>query len=176
MLFRSEVENEEGRVPESKSTRKKVNNAVSVFSTNAEPEEDSNEQDEDVMSGREVLEEDDQEVDDGGWESGSIDSSAQESEDERTSEGDDNQESDSGDDEVPPAKKMKTSSAHPPAKSTTTKPETKTPGAAASTFLPSLSVGFTRGDSDSEPEDIDSAPKKNRRGQRARRAYVIMTP
>ncbi|KAI0953322.1 hypothetical protein AcW1_007570 [Taiwanofungus camphoratus] len=47
---------------------------------------------------------------------------------------------------------------------------------AESTFLPSLSVGFTRGDSDASDwsdGDADLAndmPKKNRRGQRARRA------
>jgi len=44
-----------------------------------------------------------------------------------------------------------------------------------STFLPSLSVGFIRGDSDSDFSDGEAAsvmggPKKNRRGQRARRA------
>lgn len=47
-----------------------------------------------------------------------------------------------------------------------------------STFLPSLSVGFTRGESDgsewsdSEAKIADGDQKKNRRGQRARRAYV----
>ncbi|TFL01824.1 BUD22-domain-containing protein [Pterulicium gracile] len=46
--------------------------------------------------------------------------------------------------------------------------------ATSSTFLPSLSVGFIRGESDSdysdeEKEDV-AEPKKNRRGQRARRA------
>lgn len=45
---------------------------------------------------------------------------------------------------------------------------------AHSSFLPSLAVGYTRGDSDGE--DVDSmaeeslAPRKNRRGQRARQA------
>ncbi|KAH7919582.1 Bud-site selection protein [Leucogyrophana mollusca] len=45
---------------------------------------------------------------------------------------------------------------------------------AQSAFLPSLSVGFTRGDSDSEwsdsEEKVADEIKKNRRGQRARRA------
>lgn len=50
--------------------------------------------------------------------------------------------------------------------------------ATSSTFLPSLSVGFIRGESDSdysdeEKEDV-AEPKKNRRGQRARRAYVFL--
>jgi BUD22 len=49
--------------------------------------------------------------------------------------------------------------------------------AAASTFLPSLSVGYIRGDSDSDfddPSDGETAAsgKKNRRGQRARQASV----
>jgi BUD22 len=45
-----------------------------------------------------------------------------------------------------------------------------------STFLPSLSVGFVRGGSDdsdwseTEGKDTDLEPRKNRRGQRARRA------
>jgi hypothetical protein len=43
-----------------------------------------------------------------------------------------------------------------------------------STFLPSLAVGFTRGDSDSEWSDSEAkvadGVRKNRRGQRARRA------
>ena len=46
-----------------------------------------------------------------------------------------------------------------------------------SAFLPTLSVGFTRGDSDSEFSDreakISDSGKKNRRGQRARRASVF---
>jgi hypothetical protein len=47
-----------------------------------------------------------------------------------------------------------------------------------STFLPSLAVGFTRGDpedsdwSDGELRQTEGTFKKNRRGQRARRAYV----
>ena len=48
-----------------------------------------------------------------------------------------------------------------------------------STFLPSLSVGFVRGGSDdsdwseTEGKDTDLEPRKNRRGQRARRAWVF---
>lgn len=44
-----------------------------------------------------------------------------------------------------------------------------------SAFLPSLSVGFTRGDSDASDfsdAESDKVERKNRRGQRARRAYV----
>lgn len=51
------------------------------------------------------------------------------------------------------------------------------PSAATSTFLPSLSVGFIRGSnesdwSDNEAKIADLSKKKNRRGQRARRACV----
>jgi hypothetical protein len=49
----------------------------------------------------------------------------------------------------------------------------------ASTFLPSLQIGFTRGDSDASDwsdaeKDINKVDtvRKNRRGQRARKAYV----
>lgn len=50
--------------------------------------------------------------------------------------------------------------------------------AAESTFLPSLSVGFVRGDSDasdwSDAEaNVADSTRKNRRGQRARRACVL---
>ncbi|GBE84935.1 Bud-site selection protein [Sparassis latifolia] len=42
-----------------------------------------------------------------------------------------------------------------------------------STFLPSLAVGYTRGDSEASDwsgDEVDDSPKRNRRGQRARRA------
>lgn len=47
----------------------------------------------------------------------------------------------------------------------------------SSSFLPSLAVGYTFGDSDAEdeyamPEDEGEPKRKNRRGQRARQAYV----
>ncbi|KAL1667025.1 Bud-site selection protein [Schizophyllum commune] len=84
-----------------------------------------------------------------GWESGTV-NGGNEAED---SDADD---SDSDADDAPPAKKAKASA---------------TPAAAAgsSTFLPSLSVGFVRGSDDSDIEEIQDKPKKNRRGQRARR-------
>jgi len=50
--------------------------------------------------------------------------------------------------------------------------------AGESTFLPSLAVGYTRGDSSASEwsgdgrDTIDPSPRKNRRGQRARKAYV----
>ncbi|CCO34828.1 BUD22 family protein C4F10,06 [Rhizoctonia solani AG-1 IB] len=52
------------------------------------------------------------------------------------------------------------------------KKQTKTTSKTESRFLPSLAAGFIRGDSDgSDIEDADVAPeRKNRRGQRARKA------
>ena len=49
----------------------------------------------------------------------------------------------------------------------------------SSSFLPSLAVGYTFGDSDAEddyemPEDEGEPKRKNRRGQRARQAYVLL--
>lgn len=50
----------------------------------------------------------------------------------------------------------------------------------ASTFLPALNVGYTRGDSDASSVDDSTCDRvdremgrKNRRGQRARRACVF---
>jgi hypothetical protein len=48
------------------------------------------------------------------------------------------------------------------------------------TFLPTLSTGFTLGESDADDTDIEDEPvgteRRNRRGQRARRAYVTFVP
>lgn len=94
-----------------------------------------------------------------GWESGTVDGN---------SDGDDEDgEHNSSDDEErapkPRQEKLK-------AASTTSVKERSKPTESA--FLPSLSVGFTRGDSDSEFSDGEEKPteRKNRRGQRARRA------
>lgn len=54
------------------------------------------------------------------------------------------------------------------------KGKSKAAAVGQSTFLPSLSVGFTRGDSDASDfsdAESDKVERKNRRGQRARRAY-----
>ncbi|KAI0699074.1 Bud-site selection protein [Cytidiella melzeri] len=121
----------------------------------------------------------DEEVDDGGWESGSIPEGSSErlelegsvSDKDTDSVGEDN-EADEG--HIKPS----TSSRKDPksllqSKSTMAQPE-QLKKAGESTFLPSLAVGFTRGDSDasdlSDDDAGDTAPKKNRRGQRARRA------
>ncbi|PPQ80981.1 hypothetical protein CVT25_015134 [Psilocybe cyanescens] len=115
-------------------------------------------------------------VDDDGWESGSIDGGGHEdnaSDNDSSDDQDDTSEEDSdSDDEELAVKKTNAKPKIPvgnpakPVKGSTTKME--------STFLPSLSVGFVRGgseDSDfSEGEGKSGGvPKKNRRGQRARR-------
>ncbi|KAI4521664.1 BUD22-domain-containing protein [Schizophyllum commune Loenen D] len=84
-----------------------------------------------------------------GWESGTVDGGH----DAQDSDADD---SDSDADDAPPAKKAKASA-------------TPATASGSSTFLPSLSVGFVRGSDDSDIEEIQDKPKKNRRGQRARR-------
>ncbi|TFK86785.1 Bud-site selection protein [Polyporus arcularius HHB13444] len=106
--------------------------------------------------------------DDAGWESGTVDGgegAVAGSSDE--DEGEDDEESaEESSDELPKAKtKAK------PAPAQDAKSKTKA-SAGESTFLPSLSVGFTRGDSDASDisDDEADAPRKNRRGQRARRA------
>ena len=64
--------------------------------------------------------------------------------------------------------------AQPSASKKATDIASKGRNAAESTFLPSLAVGFTRGDSDSDWSDgeanVADGVRKNRRGQRARRA------
>jgi len=122
------------------------------------------------------LDDTDQDANDGaGWESGSIEepddgwesedigpNDAQEEDEEDAS----CQDSESEDDEL--KVKLKSKPLGNPAKSSSSINE--------STFLPSLSVGFIRGGSDdsdwseTEGKSIDLDPKKNRRGQRARRA------
>ncbi|KAK0503896.1 BUD22-domain-containing protein [Armillaria luteobubalina] len=105
-------------------------------------------------------EEEDEAGDEMGWESGTV--------------GDDEKENDDGwesgsldeeDDDTPTNQKAKPSVAKVQNKSST----------GASTFLPSLSVGFIKGNEDSDWSDSDAKAgdieqKKNRRGQRARRA------
>ncbi|KAG8687474.1 hypothetical protein FRC09_013469 [Ceratobasidium sp. 395] len=101
-----------------------------------------------------VLQDDDEENldDQASWESGSVDS---EGNIRRTAS----------------VSSASTSSAAPPAKRSKGVTEPNKAGA-GSRFLPSLATGFIRGDSDgSDIEDADVAPmRKNRRGQRARKA------
>ncbi|PBK74739.1 Bud-site selection protein [Armillaria solidipes] len=114
-----------------------------------------------VEDGEEEEEEEEDEAgDEMGWESGTV------GDDEK--ENDDGWESgslDEGDDDTP---------TNPSAKPSTNKAQNKS-STGASTFLPSLSVGFIKGNEDSDWSDSDAKAgdieqKKNRRGQRARRA------
>ena len=115
-------------------------------------------------------------IDTEGWESGSINDDGDEEPDDGWESGDigpndsqddtSNQKSESKDNKMNDKPKMKSSKPGKAVQSSKNE----------STFLPSLSVGFIRGGSDdsdwSETEDkgTDLEPKKNRRGQRARRA------
>ncbi|KAF8206234.1 Bud-site selection protein [Mycena galopus ATCC 62051] len=145
------------------------------------PDEDDDDDDEEDAEEGEDEDEDegDAEVDatedDAGWESGSVNG---EDEDE------DGWESGSvhsdSDDAAPPSKKKATKSAPSasakpaPAASSKTAAKATSASAAASQFLPSLAVGYVRGGSDDSDveEDAEEAggERKNRRGQRARRA------
>jgi hypothetical protein len=121
--------------------------------TNTEPSEDQ-ESDEDV----------DDEGDGDGWESGTVqdtDLEAEEQEEIKKKRASHVAMLDEESDDPAPPKKQKVSLSKPTARG-------------ESTFLPSLAVGFTRGDSDSEWSDSEAkvadGERKNRRGQRARRA------
>jgi hypothetical protein len=111
----------------------------------------------------------DEEVTDDDWESGSVRSGANvvghEDSSSTDNSGTEEEEEDSDEDnEKPPPSPTRKESAFL---------QTKSKALAESTFLPSLSVGFIRGDSDSEWSDSEAKTtdiRKNRRGQRARRA------
>jgi hypothetical protein len=101
--------------------------------------------------------------DDDGWESGTVhnDSEAELSD------------ADSSNSETPPSK-IPRSNPDPSKASSSSKPAATKTKASESTFLPSLSVGFIRGSdsdwSDGDAEAGDMPQRKNRRGQRARKA------
>lgn len=136
----------------------------------AEADEDENENEEDEPdSDREVEANGDaDDADEAGWESGSVDAGSDEEGD------DDGWESGSVHSDAAPPPKKAAATTKSATKSAATKPTpapTKT--STASQFLPSLAVGYVRGgSSDSEVEDVEEAggERKNRRGQRARRA------
>jgi len=112
---------------------------------------------------------------DAGWESGSIS---------QDSDGDSDETDLSSEVDAPPAKRQKKSTpskAHIGATDSSVKkkpdPKASHPSLTDdSTFLPSLSVGFTKGDSDISGDEVDfdsdagsvGPARKNRRGQRAR--------
>lgn len=99
-----------------------------------------------------------------GWESGSVHSISVDRDSSATSDDDSD---DLGSQASPPKKRSDSKAKVTSAKAPATK----------SQFLPSLSVGFIRGDSDSDFSDTEVNPvnvRKNRRGQQARRAYVCL--
>lgn len=123
------------------------------------------------MDDESVDDEDSEEVDDGGWESGSVHSAE---EDERSLET-------SSDIETGDQSNTKPTNPRPAQiqRNQTSVGKDRMNGSATagqSTFIPSLAVGYTRGDSDAsdisdgEAETASGDLKKNRRGQRARRA------
>lgn len=171
---------DEEDVPAPPTKKAKTSSAAAREVAEASSSEDSSEDDE-AEGERVVLDEDDEAVDDGGWESGSVNGGPDsEDEDEESSDGDEESGEDEEDDEesdsAPPPKRQAKSE---PSQASSSKSAVKAK-AGESTFLPSLSVGFTRGDSDAsdlsdgEVAKADGGMKKNRRGQRARRACVFV--
>lgn len=109
------------------------------------------------------------------WESGSVPSATRHEDD--ASSDDDSANEDEDSEALSAAEDPKPSSRvvrkEPVSAKTKAEAPSKASKAKESTFLPSLSVGFIRGDSDSEfsdTEDKTADLRKNRRGQRARRA------
>ena len=114
--------------------------------------------------------------DDAGWESGSVVSLSQSGEPDVVSDEEGGWESGSVDSDAPPNKKAKAKSKGTKSSSDLPKkPPVQAASGAMSTFLPALSVGYLPGGSSASDEDEWSdgggaAARKNRRGQRARRA------
>ncbi|KAF9046719.1 Bud-site selection protein [Panaeolus papilionaceus] len=155
---------------------------MSKVSTRSESSEEESDKDEDASeSGKVDAEWESGSVEEGsaaGWESGSVSGSDEEEEeegndsddqDDDSEDGSSDDQGDSDNDEL--TVKLVNSKSQRPA---TTQPATTKNSKAESTFLPSLSVGFVRGSDDSDFSEAEGnvadMPKKNRRGQRARRA------
>ncbi|PSR74804.1 hypothetical protein PHLCEN_2v9518 [Hermanssonia centrifuga] len=168
----ADEDDEEFLQPPSKKSK------LTIAATDAASHEEDSEGDEDEPR-RESLS-DEEEVDDDGWESGSVrdgevvsaargEVTDDELEEVNGGESSDRSDETEGETIVPPSKKVISLS-----KPSTSKTAGK--GVVESTFLPSLAVGFTRGDSDvsdwsdGEAAAADTVVKKNRRGQRARQA------
>ena len=119
-----------------------------------------------------LIDEADDLVDDDGWESGSVDGMQLRSGDDDDDD-DDETEEEEEEEEVEKSSRQNSKQLKPSLILESLNPSKS---AASSTFLPSLSVGYIKGDSDSdiEPSDSETAAnrKKNRRGQRARQASV----
>lgn len=115
---------------------------------------------------------DDEGANEDGWESGTVGGGSD------ADSGEDSSDEESDDDEADgftravksSASATKADAKKPSSSKTKADPPAKK-SAGESTFLPSLAVGYTRGDSDASDVDdeVDAGPKKNRRGQRARR-------
>lgn len=151
-----------------------------VVAKTSSADEDS--EDSDAETRQVILNEDDADADDGGWESGSVGGNDDLEDEDKDSEGDDDSDEDSDENESGD-EDDEDDEPRPRAELAKTKKLAKEPAAvkgknaSESTFLPSLAVGFTRGDSDasdvSDSEAKVADVRKNRRGQRARRMYVI---
>ena len=102
-----------------------------------------------------------------GWESGSIDGSEPGEDDSDVQSGPSDDDSDDDDRIVVPKKGVKKDDSKAKAKAVTA---SNAKSKAESTFLPSLSVGFIPGSDDSDIDEDAVPERKNRRGQRARRA------
>lgn len=120
--------------------------------------------------------------DDGGWESGTVDGASDPDPEGWESGSIEQSEEDSDSDSglVVPSSSNKAKKL--PSNPQPTSKVNESKSTSSSTFLPSLSVGFIRGNSSDSDIDEDGAdgqagdiPKKNRRGQRARRAYVLFS-
>jgi hypothetical protein len=133
-----------------------------------------------VDSDDEGSDEEEGDADEAGWESGSV-SGGDDTKPSATKLADSDSEDDDESVPVRPTKKTKTKEV----KSKPTKQTQPSKKLTSSTFLPSLSTGFTRGGSDDSDPDDDFAEglediigkgktgeRKNRRGQQARRLYV----
>lgn len=144
----------------------KTRTALAERSRSAEDEEDS-----DGGSGRLDHISDDEGANEDGWESGTVGGGSDADSDQDSSDESDDDEEDG------PVHAVKSSASTAKAdvkKASSSKAKADPPtkkSAGESTFLPSLAVGYTRGDSDASDVDdeVDAGPKKNRRGQRARR-------
>lgn len=170
---RDETAEEEDVNGESDSERRrpvkktKTRIALAERSGSSEDEEDS-----DGSSGRLDHLSDVEGANEDGWESGTVGggSDADSGEDSSDEESDDDEA-----DEFTRAVKSSASATKADAKKPSSSKAKADPpakkSAGESTFLPSLAVGYTRGDSDASDidDEVDAGPKKNRRGQRARR-------
>ncbi|OBZ68793.1 BUD22 family protein C4F10.06 [Grifola frondosa] len=166
-----EEQEEEVEVRPKKSKKAAVSAPAAQDEDGSEGDSEDTEADNEEEAGWESGSVQENAEDGGGWESGSVDDShpgVATTEDETSAlEAEDDDVDEESDAPAPPAKKTRRAPA------SDAKGKTKAAGV-ASTFLPSLAVGFTRGDSDvsdwSDGEPDVAEPRKNRRGQRARRA------